>query len=173
MMERTALKMVARFSRIGALVGGVAVFLLMASCAPGGTSLNTNPTPALTQVEGVAYPTPVSPILTRNPGSSPTPYLTITFTCAEGTSEVSAKVCVQTLPGTQLTIAVTYCSGEAATNNSLKGIKTANSQGNYEWDWVPQTSCRGNVNIKVTAYLPAVGTGPSWQATAETIFTLK
>lgn len=62
---------------------------------------------------------------------------------------------------------------EYTTSKTVARLRTANSQGNYEWDWVPQISCRGNVGIKVTAYLPVVGTGPSWQATAETTFTLK
>jgi hypothetical protein len=97
--------------------------------------------------------TPVQPTVTATPQPSATPSITIQFTCAEGVDYSYAKVCVHTLPGVQLNIAVQYCDGQLAKSKSLNGLHTANSQGNYEWDWTPETSCKGTVSVDVVATL--------------------
>ena len=48
---------------------------------------------------------------------------------------------------------MTYCSGfgSAESSSVLHGVAYANSSGNYTWSWVPQTDCRENAAVYVTA----------------------
>jgi hypothetical protein len=111
-----------------------------------------SPTPTATP-----SPTPTprpTPKPTPKPTQPPPPTLAITFTCAVAVDYSYGNVCVHTQPNAALTITVTYCSGYNATSGSLKGTVYANSAGNYEWSWVPETKCRG----AATAYLDG-----SWQ----------
>lgn len=89
-----------------------------------------------------ARPTPTSP-----------PRLTITFTCASAVDYSYGRVCVHTPAGAALTIVVRYCSGYKAVSHSLQGTVYANSGGNYEWDWKPETKCRGAATAYVNASL--------------------
>lgn len=81
--------------------------------------------------------------------SSPQPF--VTFTAAYATNHVLGVVSVHTLPGTALTINITYCSGQHVTSPSLRGISYANSGGNYAWTWKPKALCAGLATVKVTA----------------------
>ena len=109
-----------------------------------------SPTPTAT---ATPMPKPTSG-LTPKPTAKPTqppPSLVIAFTCAVAVDYSYGNVCVHTLSGAALTITVTYCSGYDATSSSLKGTEHANSAGNYEWSWVPETKCRGAATASVTA----------------------
>jgi len=95
-------------------------------------------------------PTPqATPVATLNV-LSPVP---LAFTCATAVSHSYGRVCVHTRPGTALTITVTYCSGFGSAENSsiLHGIAYADGSGNYTWNWVPQTDCRQDATVYVTA----------------------
>jgi hypothetical protein len=153
----------------------ISVFLVcgvpMLCCGPaavltaafGGTSIATA-APAAT---GAAQPTSThrpaaptatpkstvksTPTATTAPTATPVP-LPLAITCAEAVDYNYGKVCVHTSPGAHLNITVTYCSGRDAKSSSL-GPATADGNGDHEWDWVPQTTCKGPATASVTASL--------------------
>lgn len=110
-------------------------------------------TPARTPTaRPTAKPTPKpTPRPTPKPTQPPAPSLAITFTCASAVDYSYGQVCVHTEQGAALTITVTYCSGYDATSDSLQGTVYANSVGNYEWTWEPETKCRGAATATVNA----------------------
>lgn len=155
------------------------VFILLCVCIGAAASGGNNNTASATTTPGsvaqgihatatpkvIGSPTPtrtpkptatLKPTATATPKPSPTPFLAIQFTCAEGIDYSYAKVCVQTSPGAQLNIVVTYCSGKSATSASLKGTKAANDAGYYEWDWTPDTNCRGSVDVSIVGSLDSL-----------------
>jgi hypothetical protein len=93
--------------------------------------------------------------VTPQPTSQPTPTsappapLTLTFTCASGKIRGTGQVCVHTLPGTALSLAVRYCDGSAA--KGLHGSATADGSGNYTWSWPVRPTCAGPATATVTA----------------------
>jgi hypothetical protein len=76
--------------------------------------------------------------------------LAIRITCADAVDFHGGEVCVQTHPGAQLTITVTYCSGKMAKSASL-GPATADANGSHRWTWVPDTTCKGTATASVSA----------------------
>jgi hypothetical protein len=132
------------------------------------------PTPRLLQpvihpTQIVLAPTPTSIIVV--PTSTPTikppaatvtpqPHLSIAEIEANAVDYTYGTVIVQTLPGAALDITVTYCSGDDATSRSLQGTVYAGSNGRYEWDWTPETKCRGTATAAI---------GASWQGQEESI----
>ena len=112
----------------------------------------TMPTPtARPKATPTASPTPKPTPRPKPKPTQPPPTLTLTFTCASAVDYSSGQVCVHTEPGAALTITVRYCSGYKATSDSLQGTVYANSAGNYEWTWEPETECRGAATAYVTA----------------------
>jgi len=83
---------------------------------------------------------------------TPTTTFPLTFTCAEATTYQSGSICIKTEPGAQLQIKITYCSHHIAQSASLTGIFYADSQGTFQWNWIPDTSCRGDATADVTAH---------------------
>lgn len=130
------------------LVGCWLVFLL-AACGAAATTGAGTPAPTATTT-----PTPTSP-----PAK-----LVLTFECKGdfSPSGKQEKVCVRTLPGTALTIKVTYCTGSVDQSPALKGTFTADKSGYYAWSWTPRATCQGN---------PSGATG-FWKGTAEVTATL-
>lgn len=106
---------------------------------------------------GTALPG-ASATLTATPPASPG---AIEITCSQAENDVSGEVCIHTTPGAALTISVTYCNGLKARNTDLQGTRYADSDGNYTWTWVPETTCPGTA----TAHVSANGTGGSSDAT--------
>ena len=88
-----------------------------------------------------------SPVPSEETGSS-SPFAQLFLTI---TSASAGSVSVQTLPGAALTISITYCSGSCAASKSLRGTKYADFAGNYTWNWMPNTKCRGTAMASVTA----------------------
>jgi len=85
------------------------------------------------------------------PTATPVPYqLGITVTCADAVDYSYGEVCVHTHAGAQLTIVVTYCTGYTAKSASLQGTFTADSGGNYTWNWTPETKCHGQADAFIT-----------------------
>jgi hypothetical protein len=78
------------------------------------------------------------------------PKLSVQFTCAQAVDHRSAKVCVHTQDRAALTIKVRYCTGYYATSKSLKGTQDADARGNHNWNWVPDTKCKGPATAYVT-----------------------
>jgi hypothetical protein len=120
------------------------------------------PTPFSTSTEALPTPTPtpkpaIIPTHEPKPTQPPTPQLFLSFTCAQAVDYSYGRVCVHTQPGAALTITVTYCTGYNAVSHSLQGTEYADSSGNYEWDWTPETKCRGSA----TAYVQASWNGQS------------
>ena len=168
-----------RKMKLGLGCGTILAVLLFFSCigsAIGSGNLAPTPTPTATsgQAAVISSPTPThipspTPVPTHKPTPTPTPkptiapthapqptqppppQLFINFTCAQAVDYSYGRVCVHTLAGAALTITVTYCSGYPATSASLQGTVYANGSGNYEWDWTPETSCRGQATADVTA----------------------
>lgn len=79
------------------------------------------------------------------------PTLALTFTCASAVDNSFGVLCVRTHAGAALTITVRYCTGYLAVSKSLKGTTYANSAGNANWWWKPDTKCRGNATATVRA----------------------
>jgi hypothetical protein len=79
-----------------------------------------------------------------------TPKLSVQFTCAQAVDHRSGEVCVHTQDRAALTIKVRYCSKYYATSKSLKGTQYADARGNHNWNWVPDTKCKGTATAYVT-----------------------
>lgn len=75
----------------------------------------------------------------------------IEITCADAENNVYGEVCVHTTPGAAITVTVTYCNGLQAHNTDLQGTRYADSNGDYTWNWVPETTCPGTAVAHVTA----------------------
>lgn len=95
-------------------------------------------------------PTPTDTAVPAPP-TPPPAQLAIAFTCASAVDYSTGRVCVHTDPGAALTITVTYCSGYTAKSASLQGTSYADGSGNHEWDWTPETKCKGTATADVTA----------------------
>ena len=80
-----------------------------------------------------------------------TPQLTIKFMCAQAVDYHYGTVCVHTQSQAALSITVKYCSGYIAVSRSLRGTRYASIQGNYSWQWRPETRCHGPAVAYVTA----------------------
>lgn len=109
------------------------------------------------QAFGTALPGASAAQTATPPTASPAD---IEITCAQAENNVSGEVCVHTTPGAALTIAITYCNGLEAHNTDLQGTRYADSDGNYTWTWVPETTCPGTA----TAHVSASGAGGSTDA---------
>ena len=110
-------------------------------------SANKPPQVHAAQTTTPAQPTPTAP---ATPTPAP-PQLSIAFTCASATDYSHGQVCVHTEPSAALAITVTYCSGYDATSSSLQGTSYADANGNYTWNWEPETKCRGAATATVSA----------------------
>lgn len=125
----------------------------------------TDVVPSSSSSSTVQAPGTVMPTASATPTPTPPPTAASTaieITCADAINNISGEVCVHTTPGAAISISVTYCNGLEARNTDLQGTRYADSDGNYTWSWVPETTCPGTANIHVTAN----GTGGSSDATA-------
>ncbi len=95
------------------------------------------------------------------------PKLSIQFTCANAVDYKAGNVCVHTQAKAALTIRIKYCSGYYAVSRSLKGTQYADTRGNHNWTWTPQTKCKG----PATAYVNEQFSGQSLNAVDR--FTVK
>src|SRR5882762_1219319 len=112
------------------------------------------PTKVVTPSPMPPTPVPVQSQPTQQPTAAPAPaQLFVSFTGASAVDNSSGSVSVHTLPGAALTISVKYCTGYYATSGSLKGTQYADGNGDYTWNWTPQTKCRGTATAYVTASL--------------------
>ena len=114
-----------------------------------------------------------APTITPSPQR---PALTLNMHCPDLTKDgfvstiTHGRVCVSTQPGAYLTIAVTYCVGFNAPDQSpaLQGSFQANSAGYYEWNWTPQApqaNCaQGNIYSSGSAAVTAQWRGQTGTA---------
>jgi hypothetical protein len=79
--------------------------------------------------------------------------LFLKVTWASAVNDSYGLVSVETLPGAALNIKVSYCGSSSATSSSLQGTKYADKNGEYTWIWEPETQCRGQATVHVTAEL--------------------
>ena len=121
------------------------------------TPTQSVPTPTQKPIPTSTPKPAIVPTKAPQPTQPPKPQLFLSFTCAQAVDYSYGRVCVHSQPGAALTITVTYCTGYNAVSKSLQGTQYANSSGNYEWDWTPQTKCRGSA----TAYVQASWNGQS------------
>ena len=127
-------------------------------------SISTNSTPVVTTPTPL-QPTPHAPAIVKVAVPTPTPTSASTFTgrltlvlaCSgpkaqDGVSATNthAKACVYTTAGASLTIIASFCNGKPDPNSALRGTFTANGNGFYEWDWIPQSSCQPISSWSVT-----------------------
>ena len=140
-----------RIGLAGVVLAGVCLIVVIADLVFNGLNAPEAVLPAPMARATVSHSpaTTVTPTATLNV-LEPVP---LTFTCATAVSQSYGRVCVHTLPGTALTITVTYCSGFGSAENSstLHGTSYADRNGNYTWNWVPQTDCRENATVYVAA----------------------
>ena len=125
--------------------------------APSSPAASSRPAASGAQAFGTALPGGSATQTATPPTASPA---AIEITCAQAENNVSGEVCVHTTPGAALTISVTYCNGLEAHNTDLQGTRFADSDGNYTWTWVPETTCPGTA----TAHVSASGAGGSTDA---------
>ncbi|HEV8192050.1 MAG TPA: hypothetical protein VGP82_11285 [Ktedonobacterales bacterium] len=138
------------------LIGGVAGVAFNGINAPARAPTTPVAQVTVTHQRATTVPTRQS---TPVPRATPTATLNtlepvpLAFTCATAVSHSYGQVCVHTRPGAALTITVTYCSGFGFAENSktLHGTSYADRNGDYTWNWVPQTDCRENATVYVTA----------------------
>jgi hypothetical protein len=103
----------------------------------------------------VATPPTPTDVPTAPPNYPTEQTLPITFTCAQATASVSAEICIHTLPNAIVGLdSVSY----ACSNTSERTILTAeefnaDANGNYTWQWVPNTNCQGSATASVSGSL--------------------
>jgi hypothetical protein len=131
-----------------AAFGGMSVATATPAATGAAQPAATRQSAAPTATHRLAVPTATA---TAIPTATPVP-LPLAITCASAQDFVSGRVCVHTAPGAHLTITVSYCSGRDAKSASL-GPAVADGNGNHEWDWVPQTTCKGPATASVSASL--------------------
>ncbi len=139
------------------------------------SATNAQRTPTSARIVGavVATSTAVSasptatpaPMATHKPTPTSETQLDVSITCAEGTDYTYAKVCVHTVSGATASITVTYCSGQHP--KSKLPDKATDAKGNTNWQWTPQTSCKGNTEVFIYAYKGDMS------GSASTTFTLR
>jgi hypothetical protein len=93
-----------------------------------------------------------TPSITTTPTTNtPSPPLTLVFTCSSGTVGGTGQVCVHTLPNASLTLSVRYCDGNLAKGKGFHGATYADNNGNFTWRWDISTSCVGSATATVAA----------------------
>jgi hypothetical protein len=123
-------------------------------------------TPTATPHQTAPTATP-RPTMTPSPTATPLPPLTITITCATISMTTGGDLCVHTAPNTSIELTVAYCSGGDASYDYI--YDTSDAQGNYEWTWTLDTTCRPTPNA--TIYVVAFGSGRHADATEDVPLT--